>query len=97
MIFNSGVAEPGQAAPGRWWRGVAGCGGVVATRGPRWRRAGRGAAKRCGSFLTRLASANRIRIWHLLQLTAINVQQQREFTPATDDWLGWSPWRTGTS
>jgi TniQ len=44
-----------------------------------------------GSFLTRLASANRIRIWHLLQLTAINVQQQREFTPATDDWLGWSP------
>ena len=44
-----------------------------------------------GSFLTRLACANRIRIWHLLQLTAINVQEQREFTPATDDWLGWSP------
>jgi hypothetical protein len=44
-----------------------------------------------GSFLTRLASANRIRIWHMLQLTAINVGEQREFTPATDDWLGWSP------
>ncbi len=44
-----------------------------------------------GSFLTRLASANRIRIWHMLQLTAISVQQQRGFTPATDDWLGWSP------
>jgi hypothetical protein len=44
-----------------------------------------------GSFLTRLASANRIRIWHMLQLTAISVREQREFTPATDDWLGWSP------
>ena len=44
-----------------------------------------------GSFLTRLASANHIRTWHMLQLTAISVQQQRGFTPATDDWLGWSP------
>lgn len=43
------------------------------------------------SYLTRLASANRIRIWHMLQLTAISAQQQRGFTPATDDWLGWSP------
>jgi hypothetical protein len=44
-----------------------------------------------GSFLTRLASANSIPLWHMLQLTAISVQQQREFTPATDDWRGWSP------
>ena len=44
-----------------------------------------------GSFLTRLASANRIRTWHMLQLTSISGQQQRGFTPATDDWLGWSP------
>ena len=44
-----------------------------------------------GSFLTRLASANRIRIWHMLQLTAISAREQRGFTPATDDWLGWSP------
>ena len=44
-----------------------------------------------GSFLTRLASANRIRTAHMLQLTAISVREQREFTPATDDWLGWSP------
>jgi hypothetical protein len=44
-----------------------------------------------GSFLTRLASANRVRIWHMLHLTAISVREQREFTPATDDWTGWSP------
>jgi len=44
-----------------------------------------------GSFLTRLASANRIRIWHILQLTAISAREQRGFTPATHDWLGWSP------
>jgi hypothetical protein len=44
-----------------------------------------------GSFLTRLASDNRIRIWHMLNLTAISVREQREFTPATDDWTGWSP------
>jgi hypothetical protein len=44
-----------------------------------------------GSFLTRLASANRIRIWHMLQLTTISAREQREFTPATDDWTGWSP------
>ena len=44
-----------------------------------------------GSFLTRLASANRIRTWHMLQLTSISGQQQRGFTPATDNWLGWSP------
>lgn len=43
-----------------------------------------------GSFLTRLASDNRIRIWHMLHLTAISVREQREFTPATDDWTGWS-------
>jgi len=28
-----------------------------------------------GSFLTRLASANRIRIWHILQLTAISARE----------------------
>jgi len=44
-----------------------------------------------GSFLTRLASANRIRMWHMLQLAAISGQQQRGFSPATDNWLGWSP------
>jgi hypothetical protein len=44
-----------------------------------------------GSFLTRLASANRIRTAHMLQLTGIRIREQREFTPATDDWLGWSP------
>lgn len=44
-----------------------------------------------GSFLTRLASANRIPIWHMLQLTAISLREQCQFTPATDDWLGWSP------
>lgn len=44
-----------------------------------------------GSFLTRLASANRIRTWHMLQLTAISIQQQRGFTSATDDSRGWSP------
>jgi hypothetical protein len=42
-----------------------------------------------GSFLTRLALANSLRIPHILALTAIS-SSQRYFTPATDDTRGWS-------
>jgi hypothetical protein len=42
-----------------------------------------------GSFLTRLAFANSLRIPHLLALAAITTDQ-RSFTPATDDTRGWS-------
>ena len=42
-----------------------------------------------GSFLTRLAFANSLRIPHLLALAAITTDQ-RSFTPATDDTCGWS-------
>jgi len=42
-----------------------------------------------GSFLTRLAFANSLRVPHLLALTAITTDQ-RSFTPATDDTRGWS-------
>jgi hypothetical protein len=41
-----------------------------------------------GSFITRLAHANCLRIPHLLALTAIS--GTRDFTPATDDTRGWS-------
>jgi hypothetical protein len=41
-----------------------------------------------GSFLTRLAFANSLRIPHLLALAAITTGQ-RSFTPATDDTRGW--------
>ena len=44
-----------------------------------------------GSFLTRLASANRIRVASLLELAAISVAEQPDFTPATDGYRGWSP------
>jgi len=42
-----------------------------------------------GSFLTRLAFANSLRIPHLLALAAITTDQ-RSFSPATDDTRGWS-------
>lgn len=42
-----------------------------------------------GSFLTRLAFANSLRVPHLLALAAITTDQ-RSFTPATDDTRGWS-------
>jgi hypothetical protein len=41
-----------------------------------------------GSFLTRLALANSLRVAHLLSLAAIS--RARPFTPATDDAAGWS-------
>jgi hypothetical protein len=41
-----------------------------------------------GSFLTRLALANSLRVAHLLSLTAIS--RTRPFTPATDEAAGWS-------
>ena len=41
-----------------------------------------------GSFLTRLAHANSLRIPHMLSLTAIS--STRSFTPATDEPAGWS-------
>jgi hypothetical protein len=41
-----------------------------------------------GSFMTRLARANSLRIPHLLALAAIS--GTRDFTPATDDTRGWS-------
>lgn len=44
-----------------------------------------------GSFVTRLASANRIRMRHMLQLTAIRIREQWTFTLAADHWTGWSP------
>jgi hypothetical protein len=43
-----------------------------------------------GSFLTRLAFANSLRVAHLLSLTGIS--RARSFTPATDDTVGWSPY-----
>jgi hypothetical protein len=42
-----------------------------------------------GSFLTRLAFANSLRVPHLLALAAIT-SGPRCFTPATDDTRGWS-------
>jgi hypothetical protein len=42
-----------------------------------------------GSFLTRLAHANSLRIPHMLSLTAIS-SSLRYFSPATDDTRGWS-------
>jgi len=42
-----------------------------------------------GSFLTRLALANSLRIPHVLALTAIS-SSLRYFSPATDDTRGWS-------
>jgi hypothetical protein len=42
-----------------------------------------------GSFLTRLAFANSLRIPHLLALAAITTGT-RSFSPATDDTRGWS-------
>jgi hypothetical protein len=42
-----------------------------------------------GSFLTRLAFANRLRVPHLLALAAITTDT-RAFSPATDDTRGWS-------
>jgi hypothetical protein len=42
-----------------------------------------------GSFLTRLAFANSLRIPHMLALTAITTDT-RSFSPATDDTRGWS-------
>jgi hypothetical protein len=42
-----------------------------------------------GSFLTRLAFANSLRVPHLLALAAITTDR-RCFTPATDDTRGWS-------
>lgn len=42
-----------------------------------------------GSFLTRLAFANSLRIPHLLTLAAI-ATDRRSLSPATDDTLGWS-------
>jgi hypothetical protein len=42
-----------------------------------------------GSFLTRLALANSLRIPHMLALTAISKSLQ-SFSPATDDTRGWS-------
>ena len=42
-----------------------------------------------GSFLTRLAVANSLRVPHLLTLAAITTGT-RSFSPATDDTRGWS-------
>lgn len=42
-----------------------------------------------GSFLTRLAFANSLRVAHLLSLAGIS--RARSFTPAADDDAGWSP------
>jgi len=42
-----------------------------------------------GSFLTRLAFANSLRVPHLLALASITTDQ-RSFTPATDDTRGWT-------
>jgi hypothetical protein len=42
-----------------------------------------------GSFLTRLAFANSLRVPHLLALAAITTDM-RSFSPATDDTRGWS-------
>ncbi|MGD0247057.1 MAG: hypothetical protein ABSB59_42955 [Streptosporangiaceae bacterium] len=42
-----------------------------------------------GSFLTRLAFANSLRVAHLLSLAGIS--RARSFTPATDDDAGWPP------
>jgi hypothetical protein len=42
-----------------------------------------------GSFLTRLAFANSLRVTHLLSLAGIS--RARSFTPATDDDAGWPP------
>jgi hypothetical protein len=42
-----------------------------------------------GSFLTRLAFANSLRVPHLLALAAITTDR-RSFTPATDDTRGWA-------
>lgn len=42
-----------------------------------------------GSFLTRMALANSLRVPHVLALTAIS-SSQRYFSPATDDTRGWS-------
>jgi hypothetical protein len=42
-----------------------------------------------GSFLTRLAFANSLRVAHLLSLAGIS--RAPSFTPATDDDAGWSP------
>jgi len=44
-----------------------------------------------GSFLTRLAYTNDLRVPHLLERTAIASREPREITLATDDHLGWSP------
>lgn len=44
-----------------------------------------------GSFLTRLAHTNDLRVPHLLELTAIASREPQEITPATDDHHGWSP------
>jgi hypothetical protein len=44
-----------------------------------------------GSFLTRLAYANDLRIPHLLDLTAIARHERWVITPATEDHHGWSP------
>jgi hypothetical protein len=43
-----------------------------------------------GSFLSRLALANSLRIQHVLALTQIS-SSLRYFSPATDDTRGWSP------
>ena len=42
-----------------------------------------------GSFMTRLALANSLRVAHLLSLAGIS--RTRSFTPATDDTAGWVP------
>jgi len=47
------------------------------------------ARETAGSFLTRLALANSLRIPHVLALTAIS-SSLRYFSPATDDTRGWS-------
>ena len=55
-----------------------------------------------GSFLTRLALANALRVPHLLALAAATTST-RSFSPATDDTRGWAgsilagspPWRAG--
>lgn len=47
------------------------------------------ASETIGSFLTRLAFANSLRVTHLLSLAGIS--RARSFSPATDDDAGWFP------